>query len=389
MAKKPVVLLQIEATQVYGRGLIHGIIDYSHLYGPWTFLGPTPFFCTHDSIKKRIPIWQKTKPDGIILRDPKNVEHYLKMNIPIIISPTPINKTVPCIRTNDEKIGCLVGDYFIERGFTSFAFCGFCKTAWSLDRFNAFNKRMQQNGSTVKQFSMTSQLTSLSGQQSNRLIKWLNSLPKPTGIMCCNDHMGWLVLTACETAGIKVPESIAVIGVDNDPLICKLTLPHLSSISLDSYQAGFDAAILLDRLMKGEKMNGQIIMHNPISLTVCQSSDIYAVSDESISKAFSFIKDNITKPLQVSDIAEAVGLSQRQLFNKFKNHLNRTVHDEIKRMRVEYISNLLVETKLSITQISLKMGFSGPEHLSRYYKQRMRVSCQKYRSDRGSLQDLL
>jgi LacI family transcriptional regulator len=349
---------------------------------PWSFFGPTPFFGTHDSIKKKIPLLQKSKPDGIILRDPHSIEHYIKMNIPIIISPDPFNKTIPCIRTNDEKIGSMVADHFIERGFTNFAFCGFYGAVWSLDRFNSFNKRLGQNGFSSKHFSLAAQLTSLSGQQLKSITKWLRSLPEQTGLMCCNDHMGWLVLNACESAGIKVPTKLAVIGVDNDSLMCNLTSPYLSSVALDSYQAGFNAARLLDHLMKGEKMCGQVILHDPLSLVVRQSSDIYSVNDEFLAKALGFIKDNITSPLQVDDIADAIGLSKRQLFNKFKKHFNRTVHDEIKKKRVEYISTLLSETKLSITQISLKMGFSGPEHLSRYYKQLTAISRQEYRKKR-------
>jgi LacI family transcriptional regulator len=275
----------------------------------------------------------------------------------------------------------MAAEHLLERGFTNFAYCGFKNMPWSIERCEAFDKKIRKAGFTVRMYlSPVSQISSLIEHLATKLPKWLHSLRFPTGVMCCNDDMGRILLDVCKSARINVPEQIAVVGVDNDDLVCELTDPPLSSVSLNSRVAGFEAAVLLNKLMNGTKMAGQVIIHRPSFVATRQSSDVYAIRDKEVAAALAFIRTNVRKPILVSDVARSVSLSERQLFTKFRNALSRSVHDEIKRARIEQISKLLTETDLSITEIAYNMGFTGTEHISRYFKQISGLCLKTYRS---------
>ncbi len=380
MRKIPKIILQIETTHSYGRGLIAGIVKYSQSHGPWAFFRNPPFYGNAISLSSQVRIYKRLKPDGLIIREPHNIDIYLDMGIPIIVSPTRVSQQVPCIETDAVMIGRMGAAHFLERGFINFAYCGFEGLLWSGNRFAAFSEHLMAKGYTANVFEgSVSGLSNPVGRQSEKLKSWLENLKKPTAVMCCNDDMGRIVLDACKGEGIDVPGQIAVLGVDNDELTCELTDPPLSSIHLDSENAGFQGAALMDRLLEGEKMNGQTILHHPLSVITRHSSDVYAVGDECILKALAFIRDNCCRPIQVSDVAAAVCLSERQLFTKFTGVLNRSVHSEIKRIRIEQIKQLLTDTDLSISAIAYKMGFNDPAHISRYFKQITGCGLEQYR----------
>lgn len=381
MFKRTKIILQIETTHSYGRGLIEGIVKYSQSHGRWAFITEPPFYGSKSSISKQINNYKRFKPDGMIIREPKTVDCYLKLGIPLIVSPNKIAPEIPCIQTDAEMIGKMAADYFIKRGFEHFAFCGFKNILWSSNRLSAFVKSLNAQKFAANVFLDTvSKLSNPLSTSSLKLQTFIQKLPKPVAIMCCNDDMGKIVIENCKTCGVDIPGEAAVLGVDNDNLVCELTDPPLSSIYLDSRKAGFEAASLLDKLIKGEKTDGQIILHQPEAIITRRSSDIYAVEDEDVLKALSFISANCRYPIQSSDVAVEVGLSERQLFTKFKSRLNSTVHSEIKRMRIEKIKQLLRDTDLSITQIAYEMGFTDPAHICRYFKKLAGCGLGEYRN---------
>ncbi len=380
MKTTPKIILQIETTHSYGRGLIAGIVKYSQSYGPWVFFREPPFYGSRTSLSNQVRHFKRLRPDGLIIREPHNIDIYLDMGIPVIVSPNRVSPSVPCIETDAAMTGRMAAEHFLERGFMNFAYCGFEGLQWSANRLAAFNECLIARGFEVKAFEGTvGGLSDPGGRQSQRLKTWLGRLEKPAAVMCCNDDMGRIVLEVCKGAGIDVPGQIAVVGVDNDELVCELTDPPLTSIHLDSRQAGYEAAALMDRLLGGEKMAGQTILHQPLGVITRRSSDVYAVRDECVLKALAFIRDNCRRPIQVSEVAAAVCLSERQLFTKFKGALERSVHSEIKRIRTEQIKKLLTETDLSISAIAYKMGFNDPAHISRYFKQVTSCGLEQYR----------
>ncbi len=384
MDRPPKIMLQIEAeTSSYGRRFLRGIIKYSKLHGPWSFYRNPPFYAhSHITPKKHISQLKKVRADGIIVRqsDPAQVRPFLALGIPIVASPYFPDPVIPTIATSNEKIGALAAEHFTERGFHNFAYCGFEDMHWSVNRHKCFVKEIEK--SNYKVHSFLSPLKSVFSPEAiirPKLKKWLHSLPKPIGLMACNDDMGCFILDICQEAEILVPEQIAVLGVDNDELACEIAEPPLSSIDLLASNAGYRAAELMDHMLNGEPMSGQVLAHQPSYVTTRQSTDIIAVKDPDVAAALTYIKKNYNKDITVDDVALAVHLSSRHLFKKFKQTLGYSVYREIKSLRIRHICSLLAESDMSIYEITLSLGFTGIEHISRYFKEAMGISPTEYR----------
>ena len=178
---------------------------------------------------------------------------------------------------------------------------------------------------------------------------------------------------------LKVPDDVAVIGVDNDKLICDLTEPPLSSVALDVEKAGYHTAELLDKLMAGKKIEDQKIIVEPTHVVSRQSTDILSIDDIAVSEALHFIRKNSHRAIQVGDVVAAVLVSRRSLEQRFRNKIGRSIFKEIRRARIERITNMLVETNLPIAKIAIDMGFSGVDHIARYFYSEKGTSPQAYR----------
>jgi len=382
MKKNPNVILLIEATHSYGRALLQGIAKYSYLHGPWSFYREPEFYGHVPLHKNIVSQLKRQNANGLIIREPTlgQIEELMELNIPMIISPNRLNPVIPTIVTNAELVGQMAADHLLERGFKHFAYCGYTEMPWSMERFRSFSQRIAQQHYTVDSFFFAIRKSFFpNNKEQTRFVNWLKSLPRPVGMMTCNDDMGRTVLEACKSVNIPVPEQIAVVGVDDDELTCGLTEPPLSSVALHSEKVGYRAAELLDRLMQGEKMNGQIIAHDPSHVVTRQSTDVIAVDDPDVSQALLFIRQHFKEPITVDDVANKVALSTRHLYKKFITTLGHTVHQEIKQARIEHICKLLIESDLSIYQITLSLGFASIEHISRYFRQEKGMSLQEFR----------
>jgi LacI family transcriptional regulator len=381
----PRIILLVETSHEYGRGLLRGIAKYSRIHGPWSFITGAPHYCRADILRHSKAI-RHYKPDGLIVREPRNLQVFFDLKIPFIVSPIQPSAKIPAIVSNAELIAQMAATHLIERGFRRFAFCGFSDMIWSRDRRNAFRRIIESRGDEFRCFERTvSGLVNPLSKEYGLLLAWLRSLPKSLGVMSCNDDMGRIVLQGCKTMSIPVPEQMAVIGVDNDHTICELTDPPLSSVALDAEMAGFQAAELLDRLIHGEKMNGQIIDHHPSMVVSRQSTDILSIEDTTVREALQYIRMNSKDPIQVADVAQAVGISRRFLHEKFRQSLGYSVSHQIKRIRVDHIIHMLLETRLPIAQIAATLNFTSTEHISRYFRDAMGTSPNEYRKQNSSI----
>jgi LacI family transcriptional regulator len=365
------VILLIESSSECGRNLIRGIVNYSSLHKPWAFF-LEPLSYKEITERKNTLAWIKEiDADGIIVRDLEKVEQIAALGKPVIVGST-VKKGVsnlPMIVTDSELIGKMGADHFIERGFRDFAYCGYDDMAWSLKRSESFAARVTEFGLRIHLYQQPRGKTQRIWQkEQNRLAAWLESLPKPVGIMTCCDYRGQQVMEACKLARIHVPEEAAVLGVDNDEVICNLFLPPLSSIDINFEKAGYEAAELLERLMAGEKMNSQKIIALPRQIVTRQSTDILAMEDAEVAKAVRYIRQHSGEMIQVPDVVEATTLSRRCLLDRFRMVLGRSIHEEITRLRIDKISRLLLETNLSVSQIAVHLGYTGDDHLARYFK---------------------
>ncbi len=398
MPRIPKIVLLIESSRAYGRGLLAGIASYARLHGPWSFYRRPPLYDDIDQEERitheRIERW---KPDGIIMRDSR-LERWsydgfgvqdsqahkkiLNMAVPIIIASSAVeqNRVFPAIMSDCAGIGKMVAEHLLERGFRNFAYCGLDDLRWSAERGESFQENLAQAGFTVQFYRQPAEKNKRTWEaELGIMADWLRQLPKPVGVMTCNDDRAQQIIEACKLANLNVPEEIAVIGVDNDDLVCELSEPPISSVVLNAERAGYEAAELLDRLMAGEKMTGQTIWARPSRVVTRKSTDILAIEDKEVAAAIRFIRQNARKAIQVNDAVQATAISRRVLEKRFRKEIGRSIFGEIKRARTSLVARMLLETDWSVSQIALKAGFTNIDHLSRYFREEMGVRPLAYR----------
>jgi LacI family transcriptional regulator len=212
--------------------------------------------------------------------------------------------------------------------------------------------------------------------------KWIKQLPKPVGLFTCDDHRGREALEACLLAGVRVPEDVAVLGVDNDSVFCNLAQPPLSSISLNAEGAGYQAAQLLEQMMMqpGKNLQKHINVH-AVGVVTRQSTDIVAVDDPGLSKALRFIHDNRGAATTVADVVDHAGISRRGLEKRFRQFLRRSILDEIQNVRLDEAKRLLLDSSLSITYVALSAGFTNSAYFSQFFHKRVGMTPRQYRRE--------
>ncbi len=371
------VILDIETSRAYGRGLLYGINMYSIAKGGWSFYNVT------GGDERGLPSLDDWGADGAITRETRNTKKVLSLNIPTIACVhTPSIKITADINlsTNQAEIAGLAAGHFLEQNFKNFAYSGYSRTYWSKERGECFCKAIADAGFNTDVFEYSNPRGKLTwSKQQNRMIDWLKSLAKPVAIMVANDEHGRYIIETCKIAGFNVPGDVSILGVDNDTMVCEFTTPSLSSINLDTKQAGYKAAEMLDKLMRGKKCDEREIVVRAIHVMHRESTDIMAIKDKLVVQAVRYIRSHFRELTQVSDVAEAVAISRSALDRRFCTALGRTVQKEIRRVRVDHIAQMLIGTNLTITQIAEAMKFTGIEHVGRYFKKEMGMSPVAYR----------
>jgi LacI family transcriptional regulator len=372
----PSVFLFVETSREFGRGLLYGIAKYSRLHGPWrVYRQPA-------GLDSSMPNWKDWPVDGAIVRDVRMVDKFVGAGFPVIFAQHNRESYAPfpAIVTDSQSIGRMGAEHFLDRGFHNFAYCGLNEFVWSRQRGQYFVERLAKAGATVSKYEPTpSKRKRLWRSEQPILARWLKSLAKPVALMCCNDDRALRVVETCKLVNLHVPDEVAVLGVDNDVLVCDLADPPISSIALNTAVAGYAAAELLDRLIEGEPMNGQRISVYPSHIVTRLSTDILAITDREVAAALRYIREHVDKFIQVDDVVEATRVSRRVLEKRFRAVLRRSIHQEIRRIRVNHIIQLLLGTDLNVTQIARRSGFDGVEHVSRYFRREVGMTLRDYR----------
>jgi LacI family transcriptional regulator len=381
MSKVRKVVLLITPSREYTRGLLRGIAKYSRTQGFWAFYRPIDY--REPKGKERLlPLLKAWEPDGILMREPHKIKDIIAMGIPAISCPY-TRERIPGltnIMTDHVSIGEMGAEHLLERGFQQFAYCGFDDWWWSRKRGEFFGKTAVEAGYPTYFYPQPRAKAKRTWDKELPIIAdWLLTLPKPVGLMACNDDRGEWVIEACKIAGLNVPDEVAIVGVDNDPLICDLCNPPLSSIVLNVEKAGYEAAVHLDKMMAGEKVTNYEIHVQPTHVAIRQSTDVLAVEDAHVAAALRFIRQRSKTVIQVSNVVSASGLSRRALEKRFRSILGHSIHDEIRRTRVEQIIKMLAETAMPISDIAQALGFPDVAHISRYFSREKGISPLAYR----------
>ncbi len=349
----------------YGREILHGTVQYVRENGPWTV------FFEPRSMQDPAPPWlEDWDGDGIITTlYPQFSELIRRTGIPTIdLDDQEPRSGLPSIQSDQLAIGAMAAAHLMERGFTRFGFFGYPQFEWSRLRLEAFRRAVAAAGFSCEEYepghavSWGHQMPAWEAEI-DRVARWIDGLPKPMGLMACNDFRGVQALDACRRADVAVPEEVAVIGVDDEILACELAQPSLSSIIPDCRRIGYEAARLLDGVLAGEPPPPRSLLVPPVGIAVRQSSDVTAIPDPLVADAMRFIREHACGGIRLDDVVRHAGVSRSSLHRRFRASTGRTIHDAIAGMRMDRVKRLLVETELPLHAVAERAGFAHVEYL--------------------------
>ena len=384
----PKVALLIETARSYGRGVLRGVARYSRLYGPWRFhLTPGDF----EQIAPKTPDWQG---DGVIARvlDRDMAQRLLDLRVPTVFLDFPVDQldrpaeeTRFCADLTSDSIGAarMAARVLLDKRLTRFAYVGYQYQSWSIKREAAFVAAIREAGfETVVYRPPTSFGRPLRWEKEEPILReWLKPLPKPIGLMACNDQRGREALDACESAHIKSPEEIAVVGVDADELLCELCSPPLTSVALNAEKGGYLAAKILDEMMNGAEPSIKHILVEPTAVVERRSTNIVLVGDEDVAEALRIIHSERLETLTVDSISRRIPISRRQLEIKFRQKVGRTMLEELQNVRIERAKQMLRETDATIDKIARTIGFRAAGYFHQTFRKKVGVTPAKFRQE--------
>ncbi|HTV75586.1 MAG TPA: DNA-binding transcriptional regulator, partial [Candidatus Baltobacteraceae bacterium] len=349
-------------------------------------------FLQERSLGDTCPAWFKEwKGDGVIARvENRQIAGVIRrLGVPAVdVRYLLRNLGMPSVRPNDAAAARFSFEHLRQRGFRHFAFCGFNGADYSDIRRDSFVQCAAEANLQCHIFSDSQKIRSVSTlayearglRDGDQVARWLKSLPKPIGLMACNDIRGQQVLNACRAADIIVPDEVAVVGVDNDEMLCELSDPPLSSVSLDTERIGYQAAALLDLMISGKKPRHPHLFVEPMGVITRRSTDVLAIEDPNITAVTQFIREHACEGIDVSDVLKVVPLSRSTLERRFIHILGHSPKEEILRARLARAKQLLSETDFSLAQIAEKVGFEHPEYMSVIFKRKTKLTPGEFRS---------
>lgn len=382
MAAIPQVAVLIETSREYARGLLRGVARYHHQHGPWSI-----YFEPH-GLNAPPPKWLRSwKGDGILVRidDQRMAQAISETTIPAVdVRGAFPALGLPFIGIDNRPVTQLAYDHLKACGLKNFAFCG---TPRGLNpnqdwRCDLFVELARNDGRECPVFlpPVCDGGHRNWDQNQQHIVAWLRHLPKPVGIMSCNDDRGREVLDACRRANLRVPDEVAVIGVDNDPHLCNLCTPPLSSVDVNPDRIGYEAAKLLHALMRGERAPEQPqLLGPPRGIAARQSTDTLYVDDVDVAEAIRFVRNHAIDGISVKDVVHHSRRSQSTLERRVKKALGRTIQGELTRVRISRAKSLLYDTELTIADIAAQSGFREAKYFSEVFRQHEGMTATDFR----------
>ena len=366
------VLVAYSANNVAAREFIIGVFNFVNGGNGWSIqmLG-NPYDITPETVADM----KRDRIDGILTGFNKVTPGYealLDADIPLVLNnfppelPPPTRRNIAVVHNDEIAIGRKCAIFLRSKGsFRSFAYVPDKeKSWWSTYRQRGFRLELSKHGLRCATFR--------DGQ--SPLSDWLKSLEKPAAIMATNDVTGTRVIEACRAAGIDVPEQVAVIGVDNDEIVCNGIRPTLTSLHPNHVEMARRAAEELDRIMNGKRRSSSPILTPPIRIVERASTEKVPPAGFLIKEALAYIAEHATKGITASDVAKHLKVSPSLLRLRFRTVQGKSVRDLILDARFSAVNDLLKATKYGLDHIALKTGFSSANLLSHEYKARFGIS---------------
>jgi LacI family transcriptional regulator len=372
------ILVSIPDRFSFGRGLLTGVFQRVRQIPHWQLVQG------YDHYQDQGRIGEIPFDGAIAFIDTINLHESLRgAGKPFVnVSATMAEIPRPAVLSDDRQAGLLGAEHFLDRGFRNLAFLGVARRGYSMARQEGFCRRAEQEGLAV--YCHNRPVSHYRGpvpwqQQEPELLGWLDSLPRPIGMMVAVDSLAPLVNEYCRDAGTRIPDELALLGVNNDLVQCESTQPPLSSIEADSVRVGYRAGQLLEDLLGGAPAPSEPI-YIPVQGVVCRlSTDALAIEDRETVEALAFIRNNRHRPITVADVLDHVAISRSSLERRFRQYLGRTPLAEIHRARIEAVGKQLIETDSTLGQIARRCGFSDGRNLATLFGKITGMTPTQYR----------
>lgn len=369
----------VETSNAYARGILRGIHDYQREHPEWSV-----YLTEHGRHEPDTSLAGTWDGDGVIARieTSATAELVRSMGGPAVdVSAARLVPELPYVETDDDSIARLAVEHLHDLGLRTIAFFGDPFYAWSRFRHEAYEAALARLGLTPYAYLLPDRSDPQVRWHDQReaIHEWLRSLPRPAGVFACYDACAQQLLEICRYYEILVPGDIAVVGVDDDELLCELSSPPLTSITLNSRRTGYVAASLLGRMMDGEPVERRKYAIEAIGVHQRVSTDVVTVQDPAVSRALAYIRNHSHANTTVADVVRDGALSRRALETHFRRALDRTIHQEMTRVRTEAIRRLLLDTDMPLTEIAEALAFEHPEYVSVLFKKVTGSTPKEYR----------
>lgn len=377
------VILLTDFSEEYARRLLKGIVRYSQEHSPWVICKmPLSYRDMHGT--RGVLQWAlKWKADAIIgqFYASEKVDMFRRHGIMAIAQDFKSRfEEIPNITGDHRMAGRMGARHLISKGFRDFAFYGLGDTVWSQERRDGFRDELNDNNLAENYFEYNNaDLNEIWYYESGPLINWLKALPKPIGIMACDDNQAHHLAEICKIYGLQVPQQIALLGVDNDETICTLTAPPLSSIDQAVEKGGYDTAAIIEEFIADHDAPLSNVYVQPTYVVTRQSTDIYATEDKYIATVLDYIHRNIYDKLNVTDISKIVPISKRLLESRFKQVTANSIYNYIFNLRMQKFAQKLIETDNTIIEIATGLGLSDHKNIARQFRQIKGCTPSEYR----------
>lgn len=361
--------------------LIDGVLEYAKSHKcPWSFL------ISPESLSLSILDLRGWRGDGVIAALNTEEENQCAKSFgqPVVnISGAILDSSVPQVVIDNRLVGELAADHLLGRGLKHFAYYGLEGVGFSEQRFEGFQSRLAGVGFDCIEFLSTPMFRLKSEKwhsQQIELSEWLQQLPKPIGMFAVSDYRSMHVLSVSREINLNCPQQLALIGVDNEEVICRFQEPELSSVARDDRLEGYRAAELLDQLLRGEKTTQRITIP-PLEVIERESTNYLAIEDERIGRALDFISNSISESFGIETIARHVGVSRRWLESRFRKELGKSPYQYVLHQRLEYARRILSsDRQAKIHQVARQAGFGSAKQFSVVFQTRYGMTPRDYRN---------
>ncbi len=377
------IALLFNANKVYDRQVVEGIGQYIQASQcTWDIFVEDEFIYHTDTINH-------LSIDGIIadFDDPTTAELLKQTSIPTIAVGSSYKQEdfyphFPYVATDNTALIELAFSHLQQKGLSHFAFYGMQvdgEKHWSKERKNAFIALMEKYHHPLYLYEGKQVCAQNWLSEQEKLINWLKTLPSHTGIVAVTDARARHLLQACEYSKIAVPEELCVVGIDNEELIQYLSRVSLSSVEQGTREIGYQAAKLLHRLLNGQNVSYTPILVSPVTVHARNSTDYRSLNDPLVMQAMHYIRHNACKGIKTEQVLDHLRISRSNLEQRFKNELNKTIHQVIHEEKIFRAKQLLQQTDISIQEISEICGYPSIQYFYSVFKKEFGMTPREFR----------